>query len=186
MAGIIINFGINNPRTPYVFHEKLYVPFNELHVTNQKVTRFSWWDENAEEGRQVRRRRADVGTGDWGRFRAEGQPGGEGTRRGDARRRCWSSWSGAGLSPRLHTQHTCRTGRCRDPGLQEAGRSSRPRTTQMHRVPAYGRGSILHPPKHTCQWRSRGQAASQQVFVVDAAFKGSRASPQPRLEASLL
>lgn len=73
MAGIIINFGISDPRPFYVFHEKLYVPFNELRVTNQKVTRFSWRDENAGEGRQVRRRRADVGTAAWGRFRAEGQ-----------------------------------------------------------------------------------------------------------------
>lgn len=39
IAGIIIflNFGINNPGFLYIFHEKPYLPFNELWVTNQKI-----------------------------------------------------------------------------------------------------------------------------------------------------
>lgn len=50
VAGIIINFGINNARPLYLFYEQLYLPFNELHLTNRKGTRLSWWDEAAGEG----------------------------------------------------------------------------------------------------------------------------------------
>ena len=33
------NFGINHPRSPYVFYETFYLPFNELYTTNQKIKR---------------------------------------------------------------------------------------------------------------------------------------------------
>lgn len=87
IAGIIINFGINNARPLYMFYEKLYLPFNELHLTNQKVTRLSWRDEAAGEGQRRGGRQADVGKADLGdgsgqrlSLRARG------TRRADARK----------------------------------------------------------------------------------------------------
>ena len=33
------NFGINHPRSPYVFYETFYLPFNELYTANQKIKR---------------------------------------------------------------------------------------------------------------------------------------------------
>lgn len=42
MILFFLNFEINNPRSCYIFYEKLYLPFNELYATNQKIKYIKW------------------------------------------------------------------------------------------------------------------------------------------------